>query len=134
MTTFPEAASAEDLALEREKLMIERERMMLERERLESQRASLHQDQLLQIDGQGKIGVSVASVILLAILCLLLGGVLGSYTAMIRQENRMIWRRQAVMKAFAGTSTNTFSPNEIDFVRGLQQKQDADGNVFLFLE
>jgi len=79
-----ETLSRTEMMIEQEKLKLERERMLLERERLEAVRERSNAEKDLRIDDKGKKVVSIESVVMVSIICLLLGGIVGAFSTSLR--------------------------------------------------
>lgn len=69
--------SRAELQIEREKIQIERERLTLERERMAAERERWQADAQWQARGEGR-GIAVSTLVYVAIICLLAGGLAGS--------------------------------------------------------
>jgi len=87
-----------ELKLEQEKLKIEHERLVLERERLEAARERLRDASNVQVNRDGQASVRLPTVALSAIICLLVGGILGAFSMSIQHDRRGAARLQEVMK------------------------------------
>lgn len=125
----------EKLGLEREKLSIDRERLAMAQERLAAEQAA-H----LRI-ADGRLTVSLASFILTAVACLLLGAILGGAGVSLTQERRERERLRDVMDSIAasddilsGIGTNPAPQNapRNGLVRALRP-EGAHQNVSLFV-
>jgi hypothetical protein len=87
-----------ELKLEQEKLKIEHERLALERERLEAARERMSDASNMQVNREGQASVRLSTVALSAIICLLVGGILGALSMSIQHDRRGVARLQEVMK------------------------------------
>lgn len=107
-----DAMSRTELQIEQEKLKLERERILLERARLEnlSDRVSA-QKNFLQTDPNGKLSVTLSTLILVSIICLLAGGILGAFSTSAHLDRRNTARLQEVMHTLASVS-----PDALDAV------------------
>ena len=68
--------SRAELAIERDKVQIERERLAFERERLAAERERWKADAELRSRAEGK-GISLGTLLLVAVICVLAGGMAG---------------------------------------------------------
>jgi hypothetical protein len=68
--------SRAELAIERDKVEIERERLALERERLAAERERWRIDSELRSRAEGR-GIRVSTLIYVAVICVLVGGIVG---------------------------------------------------------
>lgn len=93
-----EGFSRIELRLEQEKLKIEHERLALERERLEVARERMNATSKVQVNREGQLSVRLPTVALSSIICLLVGGILGSFSMSIQYDRRNTARLQEVMK------------------------------------
>ena len=80
------AFSRLELKLEQEKMKLERERIALERERLEAMRERVNAEAALRVGHDGRMVMRLSSVALCAIICLLVGGILGAFSMSARHE------------------------------------------------
>lgn len=99
-----ETFSRIELQIEQEKLKLERERMLLERERLESARERIKAQEGFRTDKNGKPAVSLSNFILVSIICTLVGGMLGAFSASTHLNRRSTARLQEVMQTLAAAS------------------------------
>ena len=99
-----EALSRTELQIEQEKLKLERERILLERERLESVRDRVKAEQGLRTDKNGKLSVTLSTLTLVSIICLLVGGILGAFSTSTHLDRRNTARLQEVMQTLATAS------------------------------
>ena len=99
-----EALSRTELQIEQEKLKLERERILLERERLESVRDRVKAEQGLRTDKNGKLSVTLSTLTLVSIICLLVGGILGAFSTSTHLDRRNTARLQEVMQTLASAS------------------------------
>lgn len=131
-----------ELKIAEEKLGLERERLSLDRERLaaEQERFSVEKAARLRIE-EGRLSVSLASFILTAVACLLLGAILGGAGVSLTQERRERARLRDVMDSIAASddvlsdiATNPTPPNAVR--GGLARAFHPEGahqNVSLFV-
>lgn len=106
-----ETLSRTELQIEQEKLKLERERILLERERLEAMRDHMKLESGLRVGRDGKPSVTLSSMALISIICLLVGGILGAFSTSVQRDRRTAARLQEVMQTLAaatpeGTGTN----------------------------
>ena len=87
----------ERIGLEREKLSLDRERLAAERERFDSEKSSR-----LRVE-EGRLSVSLANFILTAVVCLLLGAILGGMGVSLTLERRERARLRDVMSSIASS-------------------------------
>lgn len=73
------AVSRAELGIERDKVQIERERLALERERLSAERERWKIDAELRTRGEGR-GIAISTLVFVAIICALVGGLVGVLT------------------------------------------------------
>ncbi|MEI7902587.1 MAG: hypothetical protein WCK89_20245 [bacterium] len=99
-----EALSRTELQIEHEKLKLERERILLERERLESMRDRMKVEESIHTDTTGKLSVTLSTVTLVSIICLLVGGILGAVSTSTHLDRRNAARLQEVMQTLATAS------------------------------
>ena len=99
-----ETLSRTELQIEQEKLKLERERILLERERLEAVRDRAKMESGLRIDRDGKPSVTLPTMALVSIICLLAGGILGAFSTSLQRDRRNAARLQDVMKTLASVS------------------------------
>jgi len=102
--TADETLSRTELQIEQEKLKLERERILLERERLESARDRAKMETGLRIDRDGKPSVTLSTLALVSIICLLVGGILGAFSSSVQRDRRSAARLEEVMKTLASAS------------------------------
>lgn len=109
-----ETLSRTELQIEQEKLKLERERILLERERLESMRDRVKMEEGFHTDKNGKLSVTVSTLTLVSIICLLVGGILGAFSTSTHLDRRNAARLQEVMQTLASASPETIgvSTNE----------------------
>lgn len=99
-----ETLSRTELQIEQEKLKLERERILLERERLEAVRDRLAAREGLRTDKDGKLSVTLSTLILVSIICTLTGGILGAFSTSTHLDRRNTARLQEVMQTLAAAS------------------------------
>ncbi len=112
--TGEETLSRTELQIEQEKLKLERERILLERERLESMRDRVKVQESIHADKNGKLSVTLSTLTLVSIICLLVGGILGAFSTSARLDRRNTARLQEVMQTLATASPESvgISTNE----------------------
>lgn len=103
-TTADETLSRTELQIAQEKLKLERERILLERERLEAVRDRVTAQEGLRTDKNGKLSVTLSTLILISIICTLVGGILGAFSTSSHLDRRNTARLQEVMQTLASTS------------------------------
>ena len=108
-TTADETLSRTELQIEQEKLKLERERILLERERLEAARDRIKAQENLRTDKNGKLSVTLSTLILVSIICTLTGGILGAFSTSSHLDRRNTARLQEVMQTLAATSSESIS-------------------------
>ncbi|MBO4288095.1 MAG: hypothetical protein J5985_08030 [Kiritimatiellae bacterium] len=131
-----------ELKIAEEKLGLERERLSLDRERLaaEQERFSAEKTARLRIE-EGRLSVSLANFILTAVVCLLLGAILGGAGVSLTQERRERARLRDVMDSIAASddvlSDIVTNPAPQNAVRGglarALRPEGAHQNVSLFV-
>jgi hypothetical protein len=94
-----------ELQIEREKIQIERERLTLERERMAAERERWQADAQWQARGEGR-GIAVSTLVYVAIICLLAGGLAGSLVVSGAYRTRGGGTDVASVMARAVTVTN----------------------------
>ena len=99
-----ETLSRTELQIEQEKLKLERERILLERERLEAVRDRITAQEGLRTDKDGKLSVTLSTLILVSIICTLTGGILGAFSTSTHLDRRNTARLQEVMQTLAAAS------------------------------
>jgi hypothetical protein len=99
-----EMVSRFELQIEQEKLKLERERILLERERLEAVRDRVKVEERLHTDKNGKLSVTVSTLTLVSIICVLVGGILGAFSTSTHLDRRNAARLQEVMQTLAAAS------------------------------
>ena len=99
-----ETLSRTELQIEQEKLKLERERILLERERLEAVRDRAKMESGLRFDRDGKPSVTLSTMALVSIICLLVGGILGALSTSLQRDRRSAARLQEVMQTLASVS------------------------------
>ncbi len=99
-----ETLSRTELQIEQEKLKLERERILLERERLEAVRDRVTAQAGLHTDKNGKLSVTLSTLILVSIICTLAGGILGAFSTSTHLDRRNTARLQEVMQTLASSS------------------------------
>lgn len=104
-----ETLSRTDLQIEQEKLKLERERILLERERLEAMRDRVRVEERIHTDKTGKLSVTVSTLTLVSIICLLVGGILGAVSTSTHLDRRNAARLQEVMQTFATASPESIA-------------------------
>ncbi len=92
-----EALSRTELQIEHEKLKLERERILLERDRLEAVRERARLEGGVRVGADGRAAVPLSTLALVSLVCLLVGGMLGSLTSSIHRDFRL----QRVMRTLA---------------------------------
>jgi len=135
-----ETLSRIELQIEQEKLKLERERMLLERERLESVRARIKAAEGLHTDKNGKLAVSVSTLIMASIICALTGGILGAFSASTHLSRRSAARLQEVMQTLAavspdgiGVTTNASGAAVAELPAWLKAMQPKDAHAGISL-
>ncbi len=124
-----------EIELAREKLELERERLSLERERLSAIKRTRPLLTGFVETGQGQLGISLTAAIILALLCLGVGVLAGSYLEAKRISLNREQRRETLLRTLAGGSTT----NAVDaaalqkLLPGVKSEQ-RDGSVFLFMD
>ena len=117
---FEEAPSRAELQIEQEKLKLERERMLLERERLEAARERMRAEASgLRAGRDGKPAVALSTLAMISIICLLVGGILGAFSASLHRDRRSAARLQEVMQTLAAAvpesaETNALAEAEVE--------------------
>ncbi len=106
-----ETLSRTELQIEQEKLKLERERILLERERLEAMRDRVKLESGLRVGRDGKPSVTLSSMALISIICLLVGGILGAFSTSIQRDRRTAARLQEVMQTLAAAAPDGASTN-----------------------
>lgn len=106
-----ETLSRTELQIEQEKLKLERERILLERERLEAMRDRVRLEDGLRIGKDGKPAVTLSSMTLISIICVLVGGILGALSTSIQRDRRSAARLQEVMQTLAAAAPANGSTN-----------------------
>jgi len=99
-----ETLSRTELQIEQEKLKLERERILLERERLEAVSERVKAQEEFRTDKNGKLSVTLSTLILVSIICTLAGGILGAFSTSVRLDRRNTARLQEVMQTLASSS------------------------------
>ncbi len=102
-----ETLSRTELQIAQEKLKLERERILLERERLEAVRDRVTAQEGLRTDKNGKLSVTLSTLILVSIICMLVGGILGAFSTSSHLDRRNTARLQEVMQTLASASPET---------------------------
>lgn len=123
-----EALSRTELQIEQEKLKLERERILLERERLEAMRDRVRVEAGLHVGKDGKPSVTISSMTLISIICLLVGGILGAFSTSVQRDRRSAARLQEVMQSLAsaspeGVATNASAPFTMEMPAWLKTMQ-----------
>jgi hypothetical protein len=121
-----ETLSRFELQIEQEKLKLERERILLERERLESVRDRVKVEERLHTDKNGKLSVTVSTLTLVSIICMLVGGILGAFSTSLHVDRRNAARLQEVMQTLA-----TASPESIGVTTNESTSAAADMPAWL---
>jgi hypothetical protein len=111
--TEDDTLSRTELMIEQEKLKLERERMMLERERLEAVRERAHAEKNFSIDSSGKQVVTVSSLVFIAIICLLLGGIMGAFSTSLQINRSRNRRVREVMESLSSVSPGLTATNQV---------------------
>ena len=124
-----------ELVLEREKIELERERLALERERLAAEREKWKADALWKSRSEGRFGISLVQVALMAVICLAVGSLVGG--VIIWRDARAMRERQlspVVLRAM-GSDTNeqgvARSPLVLQRVKSVD---DVQGGYILILD
>ena len=99
-----ETLSRTELQIEQEKLKLERERILLERERLEAVSERVKAQETIRTDKNGKLSVTLSTLILVSIICTLVGGILGAFSTSTHLDRRNTARLQEVMQTLASAS------------------------------
>lgn len=125
-----------DLVLEREKIELERERLALERERLAAEREKWKSDAVWKNRAEGRFGISLANVVLMAVTCVAIGGLVGGF--IIWRDARTMRGRQlspVVLKAL-GVETNRQGAGGAPLVlrRVVSSDGESQGGYILFLD
>ena len=105
LRTAEETFSRIELKIEQEKLKLERERILLERDRLEAMRDRAKIEDSLHINKNGKPSVTLSTMTLISIICLLVGGILGAFSNSLQRDRRNAVRLQEVMQTLAKASS-----------------------------
>lgn len=103
--TAEETLSRTELKIEQEKLKLERERILLERDRLEAMRDRAKIEDGLHINQYGKQAVTLSTMTLISIICLLMGGILGAFSSSLQRDRRNSVRLHEVMQSLATASS-----------------------------
>lgn len=144
-----------ELRLEQEKLKIEHERLVLERERLEAARERMRDASNVQVNREGQASVRLSTVAFSAIICLLVGGILGALSMSIQHDRRGAARLQEVMKTLnaveeeaqmvaatpASSPTNAVDtvvprppqPSQPTWVRTIKSKRSGESGISLIV-
>ena len=101
-----EMPSRMEWRIEQEKLKLERELIALERERLEAMR------ERVKIEQGGRGTMRLSSAVLCSIICLLVGGILGSFSMSMQHSRNRSARLQEVMQSL-GSVIETVEENEV---------------------
>ena len=135
-----ETLSRTELQIEQEKLKLERERILLERERLESARDRAKMESGLRIDRDGKPSVTLSTLALVSIICLLAGGILGAFSTSLQRDRRSAARLQEVMQTLAsaspegvGGATNGIASAAADMPSWLKAMKPRDAHAGISL-
>lgn len=135
-----ETLSRIELQIEQEKLKLERERILLERERLESARERIRAQDGLHTDKNGKLAVSLSTLIMASIICTLTGGILGAFSASTHLNRRSTARLQEVMHTLAaasperiGVTTNQAGSASAELPAWLKAMQPKDAHAGISL-
>ncbi len=104
-----EALSRTELQIEQEKLKLERERILLERERLEAVSERVRAQEVIRTDKNGKLSVTLSTLILVSIICTLAGGILGAFSTSTHLDHRNTARLHEVMQTLAAASPGTIN-------------------------
>ena len=135
-----ETLSRIELQIEQEKLKLERERILLERERLESTRERVRAQEGLRTDKNGKLSVSLSTLIMASIICTLSGGILGAFSASTHLNRRSTARLQEVMQTLAaatperiGVATNQAGAASAELPSWLRAVQPKDAHAGISL-
>jgi hypothetical protein len=107
-----ETLSRTELLIEQEKLKLERERLMLERERLETARERSSAERDFRADSSGKQVVSVSSLVFIAIICLLVGGIMGAFSTSFQVNRSRSRRVREVMESLSSVTPEMTMTNQ----------------------
>lgn len=113
-----EALSRTELQIEQEKLRLERERILLERERLEAARDRVRAEHGLRLGLDGRPSVTVSTLALVSIICLLVGGILGAVSTSVQRDRRSAARLQEVMETLAASTPEGLATNGLASASG----------------
>lgn len=135
-----EVLSRTELQIEQEKLKLERERILLERERLEAVRDRAKMETGFRADRDGKPSVTLSTLTLVSIICVLVGGILGAFSMSLQRDRRSAARLQEVMKTLAvnspseivdGTQTNATTVTEMPAWLKTMKPKDVHAGISL---
>jgi hypothetical protein len=135
-----ETLSRTELQIEQEKLKLERERILLERERLEAVRDRAKMETGFRADRDGKPSVTLSTLTLVSIICVLAGGILGAFSTSLQRDRRSAARLQEVMKTLAanspgeagdGAQTNALAGAEMPSWLKTMKPKDAHAGISL---
>ncbi len=113
-----ETLSRTELQIEHEKLKLERERILLERERLEAVRDRALAESGLRVGQDGKPSVTLSTLTLVSIICMLVGGILGAFSSSAQRDRRSAARLQEVMETLAAASPEGLATNGLSAAGG----------------
>lgn len=137
--TTEDTLSRTELQIEQEKLKLERERILLERERLEAMRDRAKIEEGIHIDRNGKPSVTLSTMALISIICLLVGGILGAFSSSLQRDRRNAERLQEVMKTLAtassegGAATNVSASGSSEMPAWLKTMKPKDAHAGISL-
>lgn len=103
-TLEEESLTRAEMQIEQDKLRLERERLLLERERLEAAQARGQTRGTIFPDAHGRLRVKLSTVIMVAIICALTGGILGALSTSSHLDRRRKARLQEVMQSLASSA------------------------------
>jgi len=137
--TAEDTLSRTELQIEQEKLKLERERILLERERLEAMRDRAKIEEGLHINKSGKPSVTLSTMALISIICLLVGGILGAFSSSLQRDRRNAVRLQEVMQTLAtassegGAATNVSALSASEMPAWLKTMKPKDAHAGISL-
>ena len=124
--------SRAELAIERDKVEIERERLALERERLASERERWKIDAELRSRGEGR-GIAVSTLIYVAIICALVGGLTGVLSRAPRTATRDL-NSESLKALMSRASTNAASRSDAPILLRAVDAGGGHGAYLLILD